>query len=366
MSTTRFVPVRQNEQKAQLDAAQEHFYNLRFVEAYHILRRFFGRLPFQPEPDHAQLMGIFARVLSELGKSSELKFYMPFLEDWYERSKDPAMGYALAVLYRSLPDPRPEMVRKVLEEVLAGDCEKSYRAKAKMMLAHYYEWAKNDLVTCRAVIETIEEPEDPKLHTLWLIWRAKILRDQSRFDEAQAELDRVLASVNMETDWYGYFSAAVIQAGILTGRGQRAEALKVVAKVRAIFEDRNLKTLKVLMDELEERVKKRPEPPTVRFRRDAKRSTLSHGRGAVAFKRGTPAESVLALLVQKGMASKQTLVEEALGRPYGGMRDDKLIYHHVHSLREKFRELKLPEDVLVLEEDGYHLQAKMIFESEET
>ncbi len=365
MSTTRFVPNKNIDQKSQLDAAREHFFSLRFVEAYHVLRRFFDRLPFQPEPEHAEYMGIFARTLSELGKSSELKFYLPVLENWWELRRDPAMGYALAVLYRSLPEPRPEMVRKTLELVLSGECSKGYRARAKMLLAHYYEWAKGDLITCRAVIETMEEPEDEHTRNLWRIWRAKVLRDQMRFDEAQAELDAVFANVSLEKDWYGFFSANVIQAGILTGKGDRAAALKVVAKVRALFENKNLKTVKILMDEMEARVTKKPEPPTVKFRRETRRSILSFGREKATFKRGTPAEKVLVLLAERGFATKRALVEEALGRTYEGGRDDKLIYHHVHALREKFREMKLPDDVLLLEKEGYKLQAKVLVEGEE-
>jgi DNA-binding response OmpR family regulator len=112
-------------------------------------------------------------------------------------------------------------------------------------------------------------------------------------------------------------------------------------------------------------VLKRPEPPSVRFRQDTRRSVLLFGRGQATFKRGTPAEKVLALLAEHGSASKKRLVEEALGRSYDSSRDDKLIYHHIHALREKFRELNLPDDVLVLEDEGYLLQAKVQIEREE-
>lgn len=365
MSTTRFAPVRTTDQKAQLDSAREHFYALRFVEAYHVLRRFFDRLPFQPEPDHAEFMGIFARVLSELGKTSELKFYQPILENWYFRTKDGQMGYALAVLYRYLPEPRPESVRKTLEEVLSAPCSDGYRARAKMLLAHYYEWAKNDLVMCRAVIESIEEPGDPNLKTLWLIWRAKILRDQNRFGEALEVLDRVFHSITVDSDWYGFFSAEVILAGILAAKGDRAGALKVVEEVRALFEKKNFKALKILTDELEERVTRRPAPPAVRIRQDARRSLVWFGKGRASFKRGTPTERMLDLLVREGAATKKNLVERALNRPYVSGRDDKIVYHHVHTLRSKLREISLPEDVLVLEGEGYRFQATVHLESEE-
>ncbi len=365
MSTARLVPARTTDQKGSLDAARDHFYALRFNDAYHILRRFFDRLPFQPDPDHAEYMGIFARVLSELGKSSELKFYMPILENWWSLRRDPAMGYALAVLYRSLPDPRPEPMRKVLEEVLSGECTHGYRARAKILLAYYYDWAKDDLVTCRAVIEGMEEPEDQNTRTLWQIWRAKILRDQLKLDEAQAELDKVFAAVSMETDWYGYFSAKVIQAGIKAARGDRAGALSVVADVKRDFANKNLKTVNILIENMEARVNKRPEPPSMRLRQEARRSILTFGRSSVTFKKNTPVERVFDLLARLGSASKIQIVEEALARPYLGSRDDKLVYHHIHSLREKFRQLGLPEDVLELDGEEYRFLANVQKDEEE-
>ena len=52
----------------ELEKAKEYFYQLKLAEAYSILRRYFDRLPFKPEPQHGEYMGMFIRVLSELGK----------------------------------------------------------------------------------------------------------------------------------------------------------------------------------------------------------------------------------------------------------------------------------------------------------
>ena len=66
----------------QLEEAKACFYSWRLVEAYNILRRYFDRLPFQPEPEHAEYIGLFVRTLAELGKDYELKFYVTELERW--------------------------------------------------------------------------------------------------------------------------------------------------------------------------------------------------------------------------------------------------------------------------------------------
>ena len=64
----------------ELEKAKEHFHKGKLLEAYNILRRYYDRLPFKPEKAHAIYIGMFMRVLSELGKRNELNFYMLALE----------------------------------------------------------------------------------------------------------------------------------------------------------------------------------------------------------------------------------------------------------------------------------------------
>ena len=99
----------------QLEEAKGYFYLGRLLEAYGILRRYFDRLPFKPEKGHAEYIGIFARVLLELGKENDLKFYMVELERLYQKSREPAIAYPLAVVYAYLSAPKMESAKAVLE-----------------------------------------------------------------------------------------------------------------------------------------------------------------------------------------------------------------------------------------------------------
>src|SRR4051812_46493744 len=92
----------------QLEEAKAHFYAWRMLDAYNLFRRFFDRLPFQPDPRHAEYIGIFVRILGELGRISELKFYVAALERQYAREKNPVIGFALVVVYTNMSEPRPE------------------------------------------------------------------------------------------------------------------------------------------------------------------------------------------------------------------------------------------------------------------
>lgn len=166
-----------------LSQAKGHFYSLRLNEAYTLFRRFFDRLPFNPEQSHAEYIGMFARVLAELGKTSELKFYMGELERWYAKSPDPAIAYQLGVVYSYLPEPRIEAARRLFERLMRDPNAQSYRLKARMMLADYYD-VKNDIAACRQLIFGVELDaiDDFILRLMYRVWRAKILRDEGRLD----------------------------------------------------------------------------------------------------------------------------------------------------------------------------------------
>ena len=179
-----------------LEQAKQHFYALRLLDAYAIFRRYFDRIPFQPEKQHAEYIGMFARTLTELGKTAELKFYMGELERWNAKLKDPTIAYQLAIVYSYMPEPRIELARQIFEQLIRDPNAQDYRLKARMMLADYYD-SKKDLGACRNLIFGLDlnEVKDPTLRLMYQIWRAKILRDEKKFEEALACLDEIFSKI---------------------------------------------------------------------------------------------------------------------------------------------------------------------------
>ena len=65
----------------ELEKAKELFYDGRLLDSYNIFRRFYDRSAFlSQETGHADYIGYFVRILLELGKDFELKFYLSELE----------------------------------------------------------------------------------------------------------------------------------------------------------------------------------------------------------------------------------------------------------------------------------------------
>ena len=129
-----------------LEKAKVYFYSWRMLEAYNIYRRYFDRLPFAPEKEHAEHIGLFVRILFELGKEFELKFYLSELERHYEKSKAPFIAYTLGVVYSYSGQLKMEAARSLFEGIVKDPNAKSYHPRAKMMLADYYQ-RKNDTLS---------------------------------------------------------------------------------------------------------------------------------------------------------------------------------------------------------------------------
>lgn len=336
----------------QLEKAKAHFYLGQMVEAYNLFRRYFDRLPFKPEKGHAQYIGIFARVLLELGKEYELKFYMVELERLYARSADPAIAYPLAVAYAYLSEPKLEAGRALLEKIVKDPSAKDYHAKAKMMLADYY-LQKNDLGACRRLIESIDSTPDRSTALLVDIWKALVCRRERNYAEARRRLDDVLAQVKPDTDWYVYFSAQLIVAMLLIEQKQRDEAKAVVDEVRGVFAGRHFKSVQIQLEALEKLMEEKNGLGTIRFCPTENRFNYDNRR--VQLKNKSPSEKLLVLLFKKRFIDKPLIVKNLYGRHYGGGQDDKLIYYHIHTLRKRLKALGLPADAIASEGNGYRL-----------
>ncbi len=344
---------------SQLLEARDHYYALRLVEAYNILRRYFDRIPFQVDKEHAEYVGMFVRTLTELGKTHELKFYVAELERHYEKTSDPAIGYALAMVFRSLPDPRSESARKLFEDVIRHPDAGPYRTKAKMMLAHYYDWKNSDTAACRQLIDSIEEPEDPSVRLLWKIWQAKILRDEKKFEDAERLLKLVLDSATPEADWYAHYSAKVVLAILYLKRDDLENASRVVSEVRRLFDGKNFKSLRIQMEELEKQLREKSSVGVVQFTPREDGAVFSYQNRELKLKPHSPAEKLLTLMIRRRVLDKEGIVRQLYDRDYNGLEDDRLIYYHIHALRKRLQTIGIPGEAIATDEEGYRFVPKV-------
>jgi len=214
-----------------LNLAKQYYESCQFMKAYHILRRFFDRLPFSFEEKHAEYLAIYIRILHELNKIKELYFYIPILEKKLEKSFEPAISYSLGAIYINLLD-------------------SSLSYKAKLGLAYYYDKFLNDISKCRNIIFSMREPEEKSLKKLLIIWKAKIMRSEGNLDKALELLSEILN--DSKCDWYSYFCAKIGIAYCLIKKKEYSKAQTILNELKNFYSKRTFKTLKTQLLALEE------------------------------------------------------------------------------------------------------------------
>ncbi len=184
-------------QEEKLAEARRYFFAYQFRQAYHLYHQAFSTLPFQVVDSQLDHMGHFIRVLLELDRMEELKFYIPILEAHCEKVKGRYAGYALGFIhfYMGSRNRAKELLQQVLAH--AGD-DGDLRIKATMILAHMAP----DPETV-SLIHSIDFPaKDERLAKLLLIWRQIVLRHQGRVQESVVGLQQLVQVCEAEREWY--------------------------------------------------------------------------------------------------------------------------------------------------------------------
>jgi hypothetical protein len=338
---------------AQLEKARAYYNSLHLVEAYNIFRRFFDRLPFKPEKEHADCIAMFARTLVELGKERELVFYLGELERLQEKLATPSVSYQLAVVYCYLPEPRWDALKKLLDEIIRDPHAREYHAKAKMLLAVYYDRTSNDVGMCRRLIDSIEGPLDENDALLVQVWKAKVLRDEKKFGPAEVLLNSLLAKVDATTQWHFTVSARVILGNLYVRTGRMEEATAILRGLKSSFGVRHFKSVNAQFQFLEEEIERHSTLGTIKVVAGEKESTCTYAEKTLFLKEDSPSERLLLLLLKKKFLTKSNIVKSLYNRQYSSAQDDKLIYYHIHSLRKRLRTVGLPGEAILSESEGY-------------
>jgi hypothetical protein len=340
---------------SQLEKAKTYVYAWRVLEAYNIFRRYFDRLPFRPEKEHAEHIGLFVRVLFELGKEFELKFYLTELERLYEKSKAPYIAYPLAVVYSYSGPFKMEAAKNIFEDIVRNPEAKAFHAKAKMMLADYYD-RKDDILACRMLIDSIEvPPEDVHTARLVEIWKALVERREEKYEASRSRLEAMLKTVTPDVDWYSYFSVNVGLAMTHLDEGNSKKAKAVITEVEKLFAGRRLKMVQTQLDAIHAKIREKNELGSIRFKNEDDEISFTYANKTLQLKKESPAEILLLLLVKKKFLDKAIIVKSLYDRQYIPDQDDKLIYYHIHTLRKRLKTIGLPAEAIASEENGYRL-----------
>ncbi len=348
-----------DKQAALLEEAKEHCRNWRVLEAYNIFRRYFDRLPFSPEKEHAEYVGWFVRTLFELGKEFELKFYIQELEKLYQKRRDPHIAYPLGVVYSYSGVEKMEAARQIFESIIKDPSAVAYHPKSKMMLADYHQ-RKGDIQSCRTLVDSISPNVDEPTRVLVEVWKAVVARCEKKYELARDLMIALLGEVTKEKDWYGYFSAKNELAIIYIEMDDLPRAEILVDEVEKIFDQGKFRMVKVQIDSLRTMLKdKRDNGPIKLIKKDTDLYHLHHKKQILELNPKITQDRLLLTLLKKGYLEKALIVKGIYGREYVAEKDDKLIYYHVHILRKRLRTLGLAAEVLVSEKEGYRWLTKV-------
>lgn len=339
--------------QSELLKAKEFFYSWRLLEAYAILRRYFDRLPFKPEAEHAEYLGIFVRTLYELGKSQELKFYEVALERHYQKNRQPEIGFQLAYLYCDSRNRHVKLAKEILEEIIAQNLSPELKTKAKFCLAFCYDELYDDTASCRKIIDSIAPPSDPHLSHLLLNWRVKVTVDEGNYADAEEIMGKLLQQVSPESDWYGYFMAKINQTRLYIKKRQTALAVQSVEEMKKFIDRRPAKSLRFQIDCMEALLAKEQNIGAVCFTQTGGENKIQYCGRSYAIEKESSVGKLLLLLARKRFLDKSMIVKTLYQRPYRGEADDKLIYYHVHTLRKQLRRIGLPAEAITNDGKGY-------------
>lgn len=331
----------------ELEKAKEHFYELRLVECYNILRRYFDRLPFKPEKEHGEYIGIFVRVLSEIGKKNELSFYLSELEKLEPKMFCPFVTYQLAVAYVNAEPPQLKQAVTLLERFLKSQTKGDLAAKAKMTLAYCYDSISKDVAAVKGLIFSINDFEDPSVGFLLETWKAKVFRDEGNFIEAEKTLKNLLNELTPERDWYAYFTAKIIFIGLYRDWEKMDLARQLLVETINLAKEKPLRTIKRQLSVIQESfAEHRAKLPLV-VRVGKTGEVISYMDSTLDIDDSKPFEKLTKLLLIQKRLTKDEIIQALFNRDYCAESDDPIIYYHVHGVKKLLKKLGVANPNLV-------------------
>jgi len=229
--------------------ARQYFYAYQFRAAYQIYSRLFSTLPFHVTPSQLTHIAFYARTLIELGRLSELKFYIPILETHYQKTGGAQLAYALGFVHdvvgsKKASHPLFEYARDNAKE------DTDLRIKATMMLARLAV-SQSDSVH---LIHSISTPaKDPQLAKLLEIWRAIVMRYQGDADGSIRKLRSLIEVTPLAgEEWYCLLSSKDALVRSYLHQKDFNSARLEIESVRKVVMSHKLRTAEMHMGQLNE------------------------------------------------------------------------------------------------------------------
>lgn len=347
-------------QKKDLDKAKDLFFSWKLHDAYAIFRRFFDRLPFSPQAEHAHFLSYFIRCLLELGKERELNFYLNQVEKLSLKWKTPELDYQLAEVYILGNSKNLGIAKSLLTQLISNTSAKHLHTKAKMLLAFCYDCEGDSINACRRIIDSIEEISDRPTQLNVELWRIKILRDEGKGDLARVQLEMFLKEIDLVRDWYAFFTAKILLGGLMADQGEKDQANQLLMETMEIAEKSPFKTIKAQLKALEEKINSKKDAPSILCEQGINGWKLSCNQKSVELKHQTMVARIFELFIKTDRVEKSQMAKKIFQKQYEPMEDDNKVHFQIHSLRRLLQDLDFESDPICFEDGAYRLIPKVI------
>jgi tetratricopeptide (TPR) repeat protein len=342
-----------------LDKAKELFFSWKLHDAYAIFRRFFDRLPFSPQPEHALYLSYFIRCLLELGKERELNFYLNQIETLSSKWQTDELYYQLAEVSILGSKRNLTYAKEILTKVIANPDSSYLHTKAKMLLAYCYDCEGDNVDACRKIIDSIADSQDRPTQLNLELWRIKNLRDEGKVELAERKITVFFEGLDPILDWYAYFSGKIILGGLYLLRGDKEQAEKLLVETKAIVDKSPFKTLKAQISALEKKLNTTPITPELFCENGIQGWTIFCNDKRIELSYQTIPAKIFEVFTKKEWIDKSQLAKKIFKKEYEPASDDGRLHYQIHCLRKILLELDFDSDPISFEEGGYRLVPKV-------
>lgn len=330
------------------------YYDLKLEEAYPLFRKTFERLSIEESCELVEFFSMFIRTLYELGKDEDLKIYRQRLVSVPEKKRTPQLDYQIGLSYLTQDSGDLDQARKLFEGILFRTTDVNLIARTKMGLATCHDILSRDWQICDSIITSINlDGLDPYLIDLVSVWKAKILRDSGRIDEAERALGSFLATVKAHFHWHAYLSGKVILGGVYLRQERFDRLLSIIKEVRAYCDKYPLRTIKRQIDHLADQIKGHDQTNPLIWERTKYSSVLKYEGKILQLTGDKPWQKLLLSLIRERVLPKQEIIQRLYRRKYRSKTDDKLIYGQLHLLKKHLLKLGLSQKLVTKESFGY-------------
>ena len=129
-------------------------------------------------------------------------------------------------------------------------------------------------------------------------------RYEKKYEPAINVINKILADVSSESDWYVYFSTNIILACVYADQGEFEKAASIVDLLKSLYSGRNFKLVQVQLRDLEKKLKDYTGFSVLKVTYHCGQNTFIYEKKTLTLKDTSPTEKLLVLFAKEKFLKK--------------------------------------------------------------